>query len=222
MSEADSGAQAQPAALVVAGYVEAVTPSAALGWVWQPGRATRLKVVLRRGAVTIAEAVADGMRQDLAQNGIGDGRHAFSLPVPEALKDAVQELRVFVVLDDGSAVPLDVPPAAAPAADGLARLQKTVDMLVGSQRLMHRNLQAALLQQPASAVLSEIAAAQTELRKSIDIFELFAVRLEQAVSKSEAPVKPAPARGAMVAVATIATAALLTSCWSLAHILLTP
>lgn len=200
----------------VAGYVEAITADAALGWVWQPGRATRLSVQLRRGATVVAHAVADGLRQDLAQGGIGDGRHAFTLPIPEALREHAATLQVVTVLENGDEIALEPPPAAPPEATRLAQLQKSVDMLVASQRLIHRNLQAALLQRPASATLDEIAAAQTELRQAIETVELFAVRLEQ----SAAPAPEAPSRApnrVLAGVAALSTAALIVSVWALAH-----
>ena len=79
----------------VTGYVEALTATAALGWAWTPGQAEPLKVELRLGAQVVAEAVADGLRPDLARSGIGEGRHAFTLKTPEALRPRLAELRVF-------------------------------------------------------------------------------------------------------------------------------
>ena len=207
----------------VVGYVEAMTEKAALGWVWRPGLQERLTVELRLGAQTIAHAVADGMREDLARSGIGDGRHAFTLPIPDAVQSRASELRVFVLRDGGAAVALDAPPAPDTSADRVAQLQRGVDMLIGSQRLMHRNLQAALLQQTPSLAtpLADIAAAQAELQESIATFELFAVRLEQARAPlaRRRPERVQPRRG-LAAVAGLSSLALVASCWALYRVML--
>lgn len=201
----------------VAGYVEAITASAALGWVWQPGRTTRLRVQLRRGPTVVAEAVADGLRQDLAQGGIGDGQHAFHLPIPDTLREHAATLQVVAVLENGEEVALQAPPAAPPEAARIAQLQKSIDMLVASQRLIHRNLQAALLQRPDHTTLSEVAAAQTELRQAIETVELFAVRLEQQSLPPTPPVSSRVPNRALASVAALSAAALIVSVWSLLH-----
>ena len=201
----------------VVGYVEAVTDSSALGWVWRPGSTDRLTVELRLGEQTLASALADGMRADLARSGIGDGGHAFVLPIPGELRARSGELRVVVIGENGAIVVLDTPPAPAANADSLATIQRGLDMLLGSQRVMHRNLQAALLQQPSvSNALSEIATVQAGLQESLATFELFAVRLEQALASREAPTgTSARPQRAVVIIAVIATIALFGSCWAL-------
>ena len=207
----------------VTGYVEAVTETAALGWVWQPGSSDRLTVDLRLSEQVLSQACADGMREDLARSGIGDGRHAFTLPIPEGLRSRANEMRVFVVREGGPAIALDAPPAPPVVnADRLTDLQRGVDMLVGSQRLIHRNLQAALLQQTPSltGALADISAAQAGLQESIATFELFAVRLEQALVSREAPVSAVPARRGLQIVTAIASLSLLGSCWALYRVML--
>lgn len=206
----------------VVGYVEAMTETAALGWVWRPGLEERLTVELRLGGQTVAEGVADGMREDLARSGIGDGRHAFTLPIPDATRARASELRVFAVREGEAAVALDAPPAPGVSADRLAQLQRGVDMLIGSQRLMHRNLQAALLQQTPSLAtsLADIAAAQAGLQESIATFELFAVRLEQALAAREAPAGAVQPRRGFAAIAGLSSLALAASCWALYQVML--
>ncbi len=198
------------------GYVEAITSSAALGWVWRPGVRDRLAVELRAGDMTVARAVADGLREDLARSGIGDGRHAFTLPIPEQLRSRIAELRVAVVGEDGETVLLDAPPAPATDADGLNGLQRGLDMLIGSQRVMHRNLQAALLQQPSVGnALAEIAAVQAGLQESVATFELFAIRLEQALAGRETSAARGATPRGLFAVAAVAGLALIGSSWAL-------
>lgn len=204
------------------GYVEAVTETAALGWVWRPGLQERLTVELRLGAQTVAHCVADGMREDLARSGIGDGRHAFTLPIPSEVRPRASELRVFAVREGEAAVALDAPPPPDATGDRLAQLQRGVDMLIGSQRLMHRNLQAALLQQTPSFAtsLADIAAAQAGLQESIATFELFAVRLEQALAARDAPPGGVQPRRGFAALAGLSSLALVASCWALYRVML--
>lgn len=200
----------------LAGYVEAITESAALGWVWRPGASDRLTVELLLGERTVDRAVADGLREDLARGGIGDGRHAFTLPIPDDLRTRTGELRVAVVDEDGTTTLLDAPPAPAANADAVGGLQRGLDMLIGSQRVMHRNLQAALLQQSSVGnALAEIAAAQAELKESLATFELFAVRLEQALAGRDAPAARTAAPRGLTAVAALAGLALIGSGWAL-------
>lgn len=201
----------------VTGYVEALTETAALGWVWQPGSSDRLTVELRLGEQVLAQACADGMREDLARSGIGDGRHAFALPIPEAMRSRANEMRVFVICQGNAAIALDAPPSPVASVDRLADVQRGVDMLVGSQRLIHRNLQAALLQQTPSLTnaLADISAAQAGLQESIATFELFAIRLEQALVTREPPATAVPTRRGLQIVTAISSLALLGSCWAL-------
>src|SRR5579875_3013391 len=116
-------ASASSVAPAVIGYVEAVTEAAALGWVWTPGSDERLAVELRRGEETVSRATADELRDDLGRSGIGDGRHAFTLPIPDALRPNRADLRVFA-LRGGEAVPLDAPPSPDPTVSRLVQLQR--------------------------------------------------------------------------------------------------
>ena len=222
MSEpARAAALEQEAKAGVKGYVEAVTETAALGWVWKPGCRDRLNVELQLDGQAVARAVADGMREDLARGGIGDGRHAFTLAIPDGVRPRAGELRVFAVID-GAAVMLEAPPSSEPAIAQLGQLQRGIDMLLGSQRLMHRNLQAALLQQgPSSAAtLADIAACQANLQESIATFEVFAIRLEQALAAREAPAGAVAPRRALAAVVGLSSLALVASCCALARVML--
>ena len=222
MSQAVGAALLSPARSEVVGYVEAMTETAALGWAWCPGHKDRLSVELRHGDQTVGQSCADGMREDLARSGIGDGRHAFTLPIPEALRVRIGELRVFAVREDKEPVALDAPPPADANVDRLLHLQRAVDMLIGSQRLIHRNLQAALLQQTPSltTALADIAAAQAGLQESIATFELFAIRLEQALAVRETPANAGPSRRGLLVVTGMSSLALLGSCWALCRVML--
>lgn len=216
-----AAASAQPA---VAGYVEALTASAALGWAWQPGSAAPLRVELRLGDEVLAQATADGLREDLQRNGIGEGRHAFNLPVPESARVRLGELRVVARTTDGGAVPLHAPAADGGVSERLTQLARGMEALVGSQRVIHRNLQAALVGAPAgntaaTEAQAAIAATQASLAESIGTLELFVVRLEAAMAGvAQAPAPPAP-RWALPAVAGVAALALAASLAALLRVM---
>lgn len=68
------------------GHIDRADASLIAGWAWDeadPSR--RVTLEFHDGGDFIAEIRADLFRPDLAEGGIGDGRHAFSLPLPPGL-----------------------------------------------------------------------------------------------------------------------------------------
>jgi hypothetical protein len=116
-------------------------------------------------------------------------------------------LRVIAKTTEGVSAPLSLPPRAESIDERLAILQRGVDALVASQRVLHRNLQAALTAPHDTSDLQE------KLAKQIASVELFAMRLDE---QFIAPQPPAPghARAALGAFA-IAALALTISVWGL-------
>ena len=223
-----SAALTEAARPAVAGYVEAITATAAMGWAWTPGQAEPLTVELRLGAEVVAQAVANGLRPDLARSGIGEGRHAFTLKLPEAVRGRLAELRVFARTADGAAVPLGSVPAEDGIAERLVQLSRGMEMLIGSQRVLHRNVQAALLAGPqagaqpgaTAASVAEVAATQASLVESVATLELFVARLEQGMAAMAAQrTRAAQPRWALGGLAALSTAALVLSAWALIHVM---
>jgi hypothetical protein len=208
------------AAVEIAGYVEAKTATQVLGWAWAPatpGRRVTVQALL--GEAVIAEATADRPRDDLARNGIGDGRHAFELPLPEAAHARQAELRVVARTDAGAVVSLTPPPQADGVLARLEHLQRAVDALVASQRVLHRNVQAALVGPKASSTPGpdgspDIAAVQAQLIQQIAIMERFAMRLDERFATQPEVAAPASARACGLAFA-LAAVALAISVWGL-------
>jgi hypothetical protein len=59
-----------------------------VGWAWDSTRPnTPVRVELFDGDKLLATVPADMARRDLAQNGIGNGKHGFVYPVPRELRD---------------------------------------------------------------------------------------------------------------------------------------
>lgn len=219
-----SAALTEAARPAVTGYVEAITATAAMGWAWTPGQAEPLTVELRLGAEVVAEAVADGLRPDLARSGVGEGRHAFSLKIPDAVRGRLGELRVFARTADGAAVPVGTVPAEDGIAERLVQISRGMEMLIGSQRVLHRNVQAALLAAPqpgvAAASAAEVAATQASLVESVATLELFVTRLEQGMAAMAAQrPRAAQPRWALGGLLALSTAALVLSAWALIHVM---
>ena len=207
----------------ITGYVEVMTGTAVLGWAWIPGQAAPLTIELQLDGDVIAVAAAGDLREDLAQNGIGEGRHAFTLPVPEAARARSVELRVYARAGDGPAVLIGTPPVEDGLKAQLVQMQKSIDLLIGSQRVLHRNLQAALLERAGSpkagphTTLEQVAATQAALQESIDTLELFVVRLETSRPDPAPIAAPREPRYAMAAAAAAVGLALVMSFWALLH-----
>lgn len=197
-------AAATPALPGVVGYVEAVTADRILGWAWTPAAPElRTTIELRLGDTVVAHTVADLPRADLASNGIGDGRHAYEIAIPSEIRPRAAELRVFARAGDAAAVPIGATPAADGLSDQVTKLMRGMDALVNSQRLIHRNLQAALTARPAemqadgeptSAVLARMAEMQAETAEQLATVERFVMRLDEHLSRlSPAALQSAPA-----------------------------
>jgi hypothetical protein len=212
-------AAAQSSPSDIAGYVEATTATRVLGWAWSPGAPEhRVQVQVRLGDSVLVEGSADREREDLARNGIGDGRHAFELHLPASARDRLAELRVLVRAPGGEWLPLGVPAPADGTAERLDRLQRAVDALIGSQRLLHRNVQAALTAPREAAQAPDFAAITEHLSKQMATLELFVMRLDERMAGASSGHLPASeprvSRGALAAFA-VATLALAVSLWGL-------
>lgn len=202
----------------VAGFVEAVTTARVLGWAWSPrSPADRVTVELRLGGEILAAAVADLPREDLARNGVGDGRHAFDLAVPEAHRGRTAELAIYARLAGGEATRLGAPAAPGGVDERLDRLQSAVDAMINSQRLIHRNLQAVLLQRgEQDQGGAEQAAARAALADRIEGLEVFMARLDDRLAALRAPpaVLAKSSRGTIGALG-LAGASLCLAAWGL-------
>jgi hypothetical protein len=179
-----------PALPEIVGYVEAATGDRILGWAWAPATPElRISIELRLGDDIVANTVADLPRADLASNGIGDGRHAFDVMIPTEVRNRSAELLVFARAGDGDAFPIGATPAANGLSDQVAKLLRGVDMLLNSQRLIHRGLQAALTgtqgkeAEPVAAALTRMAELQAGTEAQLSAVETFVVRLDEHLSR---------------------------------------
>ncbi len=164
----------------IAGYVEGFVGGEVFGWTWKRGSSERLRVELRYGEEIAAVTTADTKRDDLEVNGVGDGCHAFRLAIPSELCDGKADLRVVAVDATGEEASLDRPPSSDVTIVDASELKRSLELLVGSQRVIHRNLQAALLRQGPSLTegVAAIAASQARLTEALATIEVLVVRLE--------------------------------------------
>jgi hypothetical protein len=162
---------ARPAAPApeIRGLVDNATEDRLYGWAFdatRPGQ--RLVVELRLGGERLARTIADLARPDLAQNGIGDGCHAFEFAVTGEEMAHARDFAVVALTANGQevALPLRVrqlplaprQPVAEPASQA---------QLVETRRV--RELVSSLAQRLAS--LPEAATVQALLGQNASVAE---------------------------------------------------
>ena len=70
------------------GFLDSVSEDGIAGWAWDRRSPTQpLRIEILDGAEVITSVLGDGFRNDLAQQGKGDGRHGFGCELPTRLGD---------------------------------------------------------------------------------------------------------------------------------------
>ena len=87
-------------------YIDEANPSRITGWLWDPQQPQRrIEVDVFDGDVRLMRVTADQYRSDLKQSGIGDGKHAFVVPLrPELLPNPRNVLHLRVA-ETGAELP---------------------------------------------------------------------------------------------------------------------
>jgi hypothetical protein len=123
------------------GRVDALDGNRLHGWIWDEARPEeRLKIRLMLDGRMVTEAEADQSRVDLRRNGIGDGRHAFSMELNDETVAARERLTIIGVSPStGVELELRLPPPAELAAEAaiavpLARFFDRVEALIALNR----------------------------------------------------------------------------------------
>jgi hypothetical protein len=191
----------------VQGLVDRAHPDRLYGWAWNasvPGE--RVAVELRLGDAPVARAVADLARHDLEKAGVGDGRHAFELPLePEWVRRA-SELSVVVRTADGVATPIPMrvrrqAPDALPGA--AAGMQRALDGLSAGQERLAAQVADLASRAPGAEdreAVQGLVVAQAVLAERLDTLTLWLARLDERLAEpgpmaaTTAPPPPAPAR----------------------------
>lgn len=149
------------------GRVDALDGNRLHGWIWDEARPEeRLKVKLTLDGRAVAEVVADQSRIDLRRNGIGDGRHAFSMELSDETVAARDRLVILGVSPTtGVELELRLPPPAELAAEAaiavpLARFFDRVEALIALNRrgqLAQKELVEKLDEMSARMTASNVA-----------------------------------------------------------------
>ncbi|CCM78755.1 hypothetical protein [Rhizobium mesoamericanum] len=114
------------------GRVDAIDMGRIFGWAFDPmAPDQRVTIRVLLDGKVIAEAVADRNRPDLKRNGIGDGKHAFEIALPDPVQSRANDIVVMARNGSGSEQALRVPQPDEQAAEALiaAPLTKVLDKL---------------------------------------------------------------------------------------------
>lgn len=149
------------------GRVDAIEEGRLYGWAFDPSVPTeRLLIRVLLDDKPIAEAPADKDRPDLKRNGIGDGKHAFEVMLPQFAATRAGELVVVAANAAGGEQKLRVPKPDEQAAEALIAAPMTcildkLDMLMAAQRQLQVNQRS--LQRVAPTLDASGNAAPAEL-----------------------------------------------------------
>lgn len=151
-AERPDAASEQDNAKPMNGRVDAIDMGRIFGWAFDPmAPDQRLTIRVLLDGKVIAEAVADRNRPDLRRNGVGDGKHAFEITLPDPVQSRANDIVVMARNESGSEQTLRVPQPNEQAAEALiaaplAKVLDKLDVLMASQRQLQvsqRSLQRA-------------------------------------------------------------------------------
>lgn len=195
------------------GLVDNAAPDRLYGWAWNATLPQeRLAIELRLGTATVFRTQADFARPDLAKAGIGDGCHAFEIPLEPDWIRRRAELTVVARAGDGTelAVPIRIrrPVAEVPEAGG----QRTLEAVVASHRRIHEELRgigARLPEAGERAALDALLRAQHDMSAKLETLLLWLTRLEDRLSTmpaaATAPARRGPDRWTLLLAAVLGT-----------------
>src|SRR5712692_4966940 len=98
--------QATQTAEALQGYIDEANGNRITGWIWNrlhPGEPIAVELI--DGNTRLASVVANQYRSDLRQAGIGDGRHAFIIPLGAALLPQARHVLHLRCADTGAELP---------------------------------------------------------------------------------------------------------------------
>jgi hypothetical protein len=127
----------------VIGYIDAIAGDRIFGWAWDSKRpAARIAIRFEAKGEVVAAVIADAPRQDLKDNHVGDGAHAFEAMLPGDVSS--DEVKVLAVCPEtGTTVELAPRPAVVPTEVGNTEdLRPVVQMLCQSHHVVHRHLRS--------------------------------------------------------------------------------
>jgi hypothetical protein len=190
MSESDQATQATRPASEVRGLIDNATSDRIYGWAWDASYPThRVPVELRLGGETVASAIADFARPDLAANGIGDGCHAFDFPLLPEWFERRTELSVLAQGGDGASYPITVRLRRPDDSQVATTLQRAVEAVAAEQQAIRGELasfRSRAEQLPDAEAVTAIARSNAALQQRLDELELWLSRLDARMAQSSA------------------------------------
>ncbi len=188
--------EAPPRPAEIRGVVDNATADRLYGWAHnasQPGE--RVGIELRLGEQVVFRTVADFARPDLAKAGIGDGCHAFELPLTAELVERRAELSVVARAADGTEAPIALRIRRSPEATQFS-LQRAVEALVAGQRQLREEVNQLTRRVPdaQSDAISGLLAAQQDLTERLDTLMLWLARLDERLAAVAPEGEPRPRR----------------------------
>lgn len=183
-----------PPPVEIQGLVDNATADRIYGWAWTPAvPERRVPIELRLGDTPVARTVADFARPDLAKAGIGDGCHAFELPLEPDWIRRRAELTVVGRLPDGSAQPIPMR-VRRNVAEGLpAGLQRGLDALAAGQNRLAEQVHALAARLPGEEdrdAVRALARTQAELTERLQTLAIWLTRLDDRLAALPAPAPP--------------------------------
>lgn len=200
------------APLGVTGRVDAIDNGRLYGWAFDRSHPNaRMQVIVSLGAQKIAEVTADKLRSDLRRNGVGDGQHAFDIPLPESVAARQRDLSIVAVSPTGEerilyAPTLDEQAAEALIAAPLTRVLEKLEILMAAQRqlqLNQRGVQRAATDgdgaprgaDASPAQIDQIETTQSEIVNRLSELEIFLMRFDGIVAGLEGRIDALSKRG---------------------------
>ncbi len=183
----------------IRGLVDNATPDRLYGWAWNAkAPAERLAIEARLAGTVVHTTTADLARPDLAKAGVGDGCHAFELPLDADWIRRRSELTILARSADGTemVVPVRVRRPAAEGDD--AGLQRAVEALVASQRRLHEDLRTITAGLPAAGsqeALSGLVQSHRDLQERLEVLAVWLTRVDERLAALPAASEPPPTRG---------------------------
>lgn len=185
------------------GRVDAIDDGRLFGWAFDPASPDeRLLIRVLLDDKPIAEAPADKERPDLKRNGIGDGKHAFEVMLPQFAVARAGDLVVVAASQSGNEQKLRVPKPDEQAAEAMiaapmTRILDKLDMLMAAQRQLQVNQRSLQRVAPtldasgnaASAELVDISASveglRTDLHQRMTELDVHIMRMDGVVAGLE-------------------------------------
>ncbi|MDO9711416.1 hypothetical protein [Paracraurococcus lichenis] len=178
----------------VRGVIDNMTPDRLLGWAWDFGHPEhRVTVALRIAGETVAEGIADRPRPDLAKAGIGDGAHAFDLPLSPEVRGRLQEATVVAFGLDGREFQIAARLPRREEAPAGNPVQRMVDGVATEQRELKQELATLrdrLDRLPPGEVIESAGRVGETLQARIGQLELWLTRLDSQLGDLAAEAPP--------------------------------